>query len=192
MTVTEIKKLYTKTKKAYEKRTGEKYTWVMNAAQQRKGTATVCVGVVIDYVARLQSAEQHLANFEKDWAERVADRAKRAKEEAWKNEHTPGWYFGKNNDYWQILMQPEKLAEDRERELQWRKRHAAEAAERLEKYGDYTCCYKRATDKAAEMIGSPEVQIFLQQIGGTASVEAKPVCHSTEVHIRFHYQPSKG
>jgi len=190
MTAAEIKKLYTKTKKAYEKRTGEKYTWVMHAAQQRKGTATVCTSIVLDYEARLQSAEKYLASFEKDWAERVADYAKRAKKEAWQNEHTPGWYFGKNNDFWQKVMQPEHLAEEKAKELQYRITHRDEAAKNLEKYGDYTRCYKKAMAEAQEMIDSPEIQSFLQQIGGTAQIDVKQGSGYAEIHIRFHYQPA--
>lgn len=190
MAAAEIKKLYTKTKKAYEKRTGEKYTWVMNAAQQRKGTATVCVNVVCDYEARLQRAEQYLIDFEKHWAEQVADYAKRAKKEAWQNEHTPGWWFGKNRDFWQKAMEPEHLAESKAKELESRKRYREAVAAKLEKHGNYARYYETATAKAREMIGSSEIQSFLQQIGGTAQVEAKQVYDTTEIHIRFFYQPS--
>ena len=57
MTAQEIKKEYQRTKKAYEKRTGEKYTWVMNAKQQRLGTATVMVAIAWDYEDKMRRAE---------------------------------------------------------------------------------------------------------------------------------------
>ena len=117
MKIEDIKKLYTKTKKAYEKRTGEKYTWVMNAAQQRKGTATVCTNVTVDYEASLEHAMAYLARFEHDWAKRVEDLMKDAKKEAWKNEHTPGWHYGENDYFWAERTTPEYLAQAKAQEL---------------------------------------------------------------------------
>ena len=42
MTNLEIKKLYKKTKAAFERRTGRRLTWYMSGAQMANGTATIC------------------------------------------------------------------------------------------------------------------------------------------------------
>ena len=189
MKIEDIKKLYTKTKKAHEKRTGEKYTWVMNAAQQRKGTATVCTNVTVDYEASLEHAMAYLARFEHDWAKRVEDLMKDAKKEAWKNEHTPGWHYGENDYFWAERTTPEYLAQAKAQELKNREEFVENAKAYLEKYGDFATCNKRAKEQATTMLNSPEVQSFLQQIGGTAEVETKPRDggHVLEYYIRFHY-----
>ena len=69
MNANKIKKLYTKTKKALEKRTGKSYTWVMNAKQQRLGTATVCIATALDSVLFVEHARA--AANGKDKAEAV-------------------------------------------------------------------------------------------------------------------------
>lgn len=190
MTSTEIKKLYTKTKKAYEKRTGEKYTWVMNAKQQRLGTATVCVDAVVDYEQRLRNAEERLANFEHYWAEQVADYVKKAKKEAWENEHNPGWGFC---DFWQKVMEPEHLAESKAKALEGRKRERDAVAAKLAQHGDFSHYFDTVMTHAREMIDSPELQSFLQEIGGTARIETNAAKTGyAEIYIRFHYQPTEA
>lgn len=199
MTTTEIKKLYTKTKKAYEKRTGDKFTWVMNAQQQRLGTATVMTAYVGDPEERIRRCEQNLADFDaKHWEPTKADYLKRAREEAWKNEHTPGWYFGKNDYYWQEVTTPEHLEKSRQEMLDRFTSSLAENIESLQKHGTYNERYERAVKYAKEMIKSPEVQGFLKAIGGRATLDIKEHGageHSysyTEVYIRFHYQATKA
>ena len=54
MTAKEIKKAYQKAKKDYEKRTGQKRTWVMNHRQQELGTATIMYVMVYDNHKKLQ------------------------------------------------------------------------------------------------------------------------------------------
>ena len=187
MTTTEIKKLYTKTKKAYEKRTGEKYTWVMNAKQQRLGTATVCVDVVVDYEQILRNAEERLTNFENYWAEQVDDYARRAKQEARQNELHPDWGFC---DFWQKVMEPEHLAESKAKALEGRKRERDGAAARLAQHGNYRHYLNTVMTTAREMIDSPELQSFLREVGGTAQVETKHEGGGEYVYIRFNYQPT--
>lgn len=194
MKAADIKKLYTKTKKAYEKRTGDKSTWVMNAKQQRLGTATVLAAAAYDYEAALESAQNYLADHEKDFAERKAYNLREAKKEAWKNENTPGWYFGKNDDFWQRHSTPEYFAQEKAEELKRRTERVERAKENLAKHGDFKASSKRAMQHALEMLNSPEVQSFLQQIGGTAEIQigsTRDNCRFTEYHIRFHYRATE-
>lgn len=187
MTNTEIKKLYTKTKKAFEKRTGDKHTWVMNAKQQRLGTATILVAAAYDYEEWLRKAEQAMADFEKRWAEKKNDMLKRAKEEARKNELTPGWYFGKNDYFWQERVTPEYLTKCRADMFEMYVRHVEETKAQLEKHGTQTEQIKRGHKYAKDFIASPEVQSFLKAIGGQAIVEDKLENGAVLIYVRFHY-----
>ena len=194
MTNAEIKKLYTKTKKAYEKRTNDKMTWVMNAQQQRRGTATIMTGMAWDHEDRLARAKKYRESFEKDWADRMADYNKKAREEAWKNEHKPGWYFGENDYYWQnIVANTEKLAASKADELARREKYVMEAEADLRTYGNYSRTLQAEIERAEALIAQPELQEFLRAIGGTAVVDVKEnsgsgrYVHCAEVHVRFYY-----
>ena len=190
MNVTEIKKLYTKTKKAYEKRTGHKHTWVMNAKQQRLGTATVMVDYLVDYEERLRRCEQNLADFDTvHWPARKAEHLELARKEKRRND---GWTF------WQEHTTPEALEKSREEMLQMFISGRDDAVVGLNKYGTYSEQYERAVKYAKEMIQSPEVQEFLKAIGGQAVLDVK--AHNatersysyTEVYVRFHYQATEA
>ena len=190
MTTTEIKKLYTKTKKAYEKRTGDKFTWVMNAKQQRLGTATVMTDYLMDYEEQLSRCEQRLAEFDtKHWPERKADYQRKAREEARRND---GWTF------WQERTTPEYLEKVRAEMFADFTRYRDEKVEKLQKYGTYSEQYEKAVKYAKAMIQAPEIQDFLKAIGGRATLDIKEHGageHSysyTEVYIRFHYQATKA
>lgn len=195
MTAQEIKKAYQKAKRAYEKRTGDKYTWVMNARQQQLGTATIMCAIAWDFEDRLRRAEKALAGFEKFWEERMADYSKRAKEEKWKNEHTPGWYFGKNDTFWQdVVANTEKLAADKASELESRHKSVETEKKNLAEHGDYNKTLEAAIAKANALITETEVQDFLKTIGGRAFVEPKEhggdhTYHHAEVYVRFQYTP---
>lgn len=193
MTNTEIKKAYTQTKKALEKRTGEKHTWVMNARQMKLGTGTVCTAYVHDYAERLRRAQASVEGFEAFWAERMTDYQKRAREEARKNERTPGWYFGKNNTFWQnVIANTEKLEADKAAELASRKAAVEDYTKLLAERGDFHKLLAEEVQKAKVTINGPEIQSFLAKIGGQAEVEihengGKSYVHGAEVYIRFHY-----
>lgn len=195
MTNVEIKKAYQKTKKAYEKRTGDKLTWVMNCRQQALGTATIMCAIAWDFEDRVRRAEKALAGFEAFWEGRMKDYTKRAKEEAWKNEHTPGWYFGGNNTFWQdVMADTEKLAADKAAELNRRQGTLEEAKKNLEEQGDYYKTLAAAAERAKALIAAPEVQEFLKAIGGQAIVDLKEhgnddTYHHAEVYVRFMYTP---
>lgn len=198
MTNAEIKKLYTKTKKAYEKRTGNKLTWVMNCRQQQLGTATILCSVAWDYDEQVRRYEKHLANFEADWAKTEANYKREAAIEARKNERTPGWWFGENRNFWQELAQPEKLAEKKAQELADRKQYLEAAKASRAKNGDYSATRTTAYNQAQELIDSPEVQSFLKTIGGEAYVDPKTVGGNkltwahTEMYVRFSYKATEA
>lgn len=192
MTAQEIKKAYQKAKKAYEKRTGDKKTWVMNARQQKLGTATILYTMAWDYEDALRGAERSLANHEKDWAEKIADYTREAKKEAWQNKHTPGWFYGKNRTFWQdIIANTEKLAADKARELESRQRLVDTYEKKLAEFGDYRQELKNKIAKAEAFIAEPELQEFLKTTGARAFVEPKDrgerYGRSAEIYIRFKY-----
>lgn len=190
MNTTEIKKLYTKTKKAYEKRTGNKHTWVMNAKQQRLGTATVMTDYLVDYEERIRRCEQNLAEFDTvHWPKRKAEHLQLAREEKRRND---GWTF------WQEHTTPEALEKSRKEMLENFTSYRDDAVAGLEKYGTYDEQYKQAVKYAKEMIQSPEVQDFLKTIGGQAVLDIKEHGATersysyTEVYVRFHYRASEA
>lgn len=190
MTNPEIKKLYTKTKKAYEKRTGDKFTWVMNAKQQRLGTATVMTDYLMDFEEQLIRCERNLAEFDtKHWPARKADHLKKAQEEKRRND---GWTF------WQEHTTPEALEASRQSMLDMFTRDRDEKVARLQKHGTYSEQYDRAVKYAKEMMQSPEIQDFLTAIDGQVTLDIKPhnaTDHSysyTEVYVRFHYRATEA
>lgn len=192
MTATEIKKLYTKTKRSFEKRTGEKHTWVMNAKQQRLGTATVLVACAYDYVGRLHRAEQAMDDFEQRWAEREADYRKRARVEARKNEQTPGWNFGKNDYFWQERSTPEALSECKASMFREYTSNLEAARSNLAKYGDQSKQRKNGIEYAKAIIAGPEVQSFLKAIDGQAVIDVKQERGAEYIYIRFHYTATEA
>lgn len=190
MNTTEIKKLYTKTKKAYEKRTGKKHTWVMNAKQQRLGTATVMVDYLVDYEERIRRCEQNLAEFDTvHWPARKAEHLKLAREEKRRND---GWTF------WQEHTTPEALEKSREEMLQMFISSRDDAVAGLKQYGTYDEQYEKAVKYAKEMSQSPEVQEFLKSIGGQVTLDVKEHGATdrhytyTEVYVRFHYRATEA
>ena len=95
-------------------------------------------------------------------------------------------------------MSDDHLAKVKAETLQSYRASRDEKAAALEKNGSFTQCYERAIQSAEEMLNSPEIQAFLRQIGGCASLEMHPTpssqraCRSCEVYIRFHYSASEG
>ena len=195
MTNIEIKKLYTQTKKAYEKRTGRKYTWVMNAKQQRLGTATVLAGFALDLAPRVYTAAKRLANFEQSWAEQEAHYIKKAQEEILWNQQHPDrepWTF------WQEHTTPEALANSKQLHLESLTNDRDRAVAEIEKHGRWDEYYQTELAEAQELLNSPEVQNFLKTIGGSAELQIneQPATdrrlRNAEMYIRFHYQATEA
>jgi hypothetical protein len=195
MTNTEIKKLYTQTKKAYEKRTGRKYTWVMNAKQQRLGTATVLAGFALDLSPRVYTAAKRLANFEQDWSELEADYIKRAQDEIRENQRHPD---REPRTFWQERTTPEALARSKQSHFEELIRQRDRAVEEIEKRGNWDEYYRTELAEAQELLNSPEVQSFLEAIGGSAELQIndRPATdrrlRNAEMYVRFHYQATEN
>lgn len=195
MTTTEIKKLYQQTKKAYEKRTGKKYTWVMNARQQRLGTATVLAGFPVDYALLVRRASIALANWEQSWAKREADYIKRAQEEVRQNHLRPE---RKPETFWQERSTPEYLAKAKQMHLEDLTKQHTEAVAKIEKNGRWDVYYQAELAEAQELLNSPEVQNFLKAIGGSAELEinerpaTERALRCAEMYVRFHYQATEA
>lgn len=188
MNNTEIKKLYTKTKRAFEKRTGEKHTWVMNAKQQRLGTATILVGYSYDIVEKLANTKSYYS------AENVQARAERSwkfyVDHATEEEATGGASW--NPTYWRDILSEngslEKMVAKSTQEAE--ERIAAVQAE-LDKAGSFANQLKNAHEYAKSFIASPEIQGFLQAIGGRAVVEDKNENGAILTYVRFLYTATK-
>lgn len=184
MNNTEIKKLYTKTKKAFEKRTGDKHTWVMNAKQQCLGTATVLVGYSYDIAEKLvktkayYSAENVQARAEHSWKFYV-DHA--AEEEA-----TGGGSW--NPTYWRDILAREGSQEEMvAKAMRAAEKAIADVQIELDKKGSFANQVKNAHEYAESFISSQEVQTFLKAIGGQAVIEDKNEGGAILTYVRFHY-----
>ena len=188
MTNPEIKKLYTKTKKAFEKRTGEKHTWVMNATQQRLGTATILVACAHDTEARVESAKRKAdgaaaATAKKDWLTISAH----AEEEA----RTGGSKW--NPTFWRDNMaELGTLDEYMARYQRKADEELAEAEAYLAQHGPLHEQLKASHEYAKAFIASPEVQAFLEAIGGQATIEDKREYSRIYTYVRFHYSATEN
>jgi hypothetical protein len=186
MTNVEIKKAYTKTKKALEKRVGKKYTWVMNARQQKLGTATVCVACAMDSVANVASA--------REWAngKAVADATKTwkaFKRHADEEEATGGNSW--NPRFWRDDFAKMGTLEEYTAKAQHAAGESLERAERfLAEHGTQAEIVKVNNDYARQLIAGAEISAFLEAIGGTATIENVSQYSSIYTYIRFHYTPS--
>lgn len=187
MTNVEIKKLYTKTKKALEKRIGKKYTWVMNARQQQLGTATVCVAYATDSVATVASARK--------WADgdAVADATKTwkaFKKHADEEERTGGSSWEPR--FWRARFEKMGTLEEYTAEAQRKAEENLANAERfLAEAGTQVEIVARNHKYAKQLIESPEITTFLEAIGGSATIEDKTE-YGIATYIRFHYTPTKA
>ena len=182
----EIKKLYTKTKRALEKRTGEKFTWVMNAKQQRIGTATVCVASAFDNVKAVEAAREQANGKAAEKAAKTWNAFQlHAQEEAASTE--PCW----NPTFWRDALaelgtQVEYIAKEQKKADDLLS--AAEAF--LKQHGTQLEMLDESHEYAKELIAGPEISAFLHAIGGTASIEDRYEHGAIYVYIRFHYSPS--
>lgn len=187
MTNIEIKKLYTKTKKAVEKRTGDKFTWVMNARQQALGTATVCVAYAPDSVAKVASA--------RDWAngKAVADATKTwkaFKKHSDEEEATGGSSW--NPRFWRDKFAEMGTLEEYTEAAQRKAEEILEAAERyLAERGTQSDIVRHNHEYAKQLIESPELSAFLEAIGGSATIEDKTE-YGVATYIRFHYTATEA
>lgn len=183
MTNTEIKKLYTKTKKAFEKRTGEKHTWVMNSRQMQLGTATILVAGAHDNVLQVESCKRQAAGAaaakaKKEWLAMNAY----AEEEA----RTGGSKY--NPTYWRDVMTKNGTLEEYVAKYQSKADEAlAEAEAYLEQHGPRHEQLKESHEYAKAFIASPEVRAFLEAINGQATIEDKQEYNSIYTYVRFHY-----
>lgn len=183
MNNTEIKKLYTKTKKAFEKRTGDKHTWVMNAKQQRLGTATVLVAGAYDNVRSVEYAKKQAAGAAAAEAKRtwLAFKAHADEEAA-----TGGSKW--NPTFWRDdFAKMGTLDEYMAKYQQKADKALAEAEAYLAQHGPQNEQLKESHQYAKDMIAGPEIAAFLQAIGGHATIEDKHEYNNIYTYIRFHY-----
>lgn len=192
MTNIEIKSLYTKTKRAFEKRTGDKHTWVMNARQQKLGTATILVASAYDYERRLAAMQDYYSpekvktRTEKSWnfyRDRVAE------EEVAEAAGTHSW----NPTYWRdILAEKGSLENMITGALAEGERIVAAEQADLARHGSVADQLRRGHAYAEAFIAGPEIQSFLKVIGGTVVVEDKQEHGATYIYVRFHYRATEA
>lgn len=183
MTNLEIKKLYKKTKAAFERRTGRKLTWHMSGAQMAKGTATICTASVPDFAALVRSAENEVRDAEREAKKRWFFIAARAREEE---------ADGGRNGFWREEMNLlvacygdlNHMVETKRREAEaW----LAEARAVSERVGSQAAETARRCDEARNMAEDPEIAAFVEAIGGKTTVEVKRDGWRSLVYLRFHY-----
>lgn len=188
MTNTEIKKLYTKTKKALEKRTGKSYTWVMNAKQQKLGTATVCIASATDSEANVEKAREWANGKAKAHAAKEWNAFKRHADE---EEATGGARW--NPRFWRDDFAKMGTLEEYVAKAQ----HSAEKAladteQYLAERGTQAEIVKANNEYARQLIAGPEISAFLEAIGGSATIENVPQYSSILTYIRFHYNATEA
>ena len=188
MTNTEIKKLYTQTKKALEKRTGEKFTWVMNAKQQRLGTATVCVAYATDSVAGVERARARANGKAKAEATRDWEAFKRHADE---EEATGGSSW--NPRFWRDKFDTMGTLEEYVAKKQASAEEDLENAERfLAEHGTQAEIVKDSHEYARQLIAGPEISKFLASINGSATIEDQAHNGGVYIYIRFHYTATEA
>lgn len=183
MTNLEIKKLYKKTKAAFERRTGRKLTWVMNGAQMAKGTATICTAVVIDYAENVAELEQDAAEAEaearKYW--RFVER-KAAAEAA----EVGDWTFWRD-DLAKLTSQYGDVETYVKAMQAAADKHLAEASAELDAAGSQAAETERQVEAARQMSKEPEIAAFVEAIDGSTTTEVKRDGWSNLVYLRFLY-----
>jgi hypothetical protein len=190
MTTTEIKKLYTKTKKAVEKKTGDKFTWVMNGRQQMLGTATVCVASSWDTVANVRTCRKRIESGDvkkkaaESWQFYKREAEVEAAEEAAGAKHYNSRFW---RDKFDLMGSEEEYIA---KELKKANDRLNEYENTLETRGDQANQVKTAHEYARQLIASQEIQSFLNAIGGSATIEDKTENDGFSIltYIRFHYK----
>ena len=190
MTNTEIKKLYTKTKKALEKRIDQKFTWVMNNRQQQLGTATVCVAYATDSVANVEHARVSANGKAKAEAEKYCEFLMRevAKEEAEEAAGVKSW----NPRFWRDRLEEVGNLDEYVAEAQRKaEEKLAKAEQYLAEHGTQAQIVVANNDFARQLIAGPEISAFLKAIGGSATIENKTE-YGISTYIRFHYTATEA
>lgn len=184
MTNLEIKKLYKKTKAAFERRTGRKLTWVMNGAQMAKGTGTICTAAVIDYAEAVAQAERGVPK-----AEAAARKYWRFCELKAVEEDIEGgdWKFWRErlDDLAEEYGDVETYVEAKQAAADKR---LDEARARLAEVGSQAAETERQVEAARQMAKEPEIAAFVKAIGGSTTTEVKRDGWSNLVYLRFHYK----
>lgn len=188
MAANEIKKLYTKTKKALEKRTGDRFTWVMNTRQQQLGTATVCVACAIDSEAAVERARKSASGEAKASADR---NWKAFAQHAAEEEQTGGARW--NPRFWRDDFEKMGTLEEYVEKAQQRADAALREAEQfLAEHGTQSQIVKADAEYARQLIAGPEISAFLKAIGGSATLENQPQGSAILTYIRFHYTSTEA
>lgn len=187
MTSQEIKKAYQKMSRQLKKQ-GLDYTCVMNARQQKLGTATICFMLVMDYEAEIKRAQAALADtqqIEKEVRQAMkhaADSMPRYRE----------WAEGSSNaEFWRDLVESWDAGtyEDRQRKEIERRREVwlKEAQGKLDKYGTLAEQYEKARVAYEELRTAAPVVEFLNLVNGSAELEYKAEGRAELCYLRFRY-----
>ena len=183
MNIIDIKRLYKKTKAAYERRTGNKLKWFMTQQQMANGTATICTAAVIDYAEAVAQAERAAAK-----AEAVARSAWQEEElkAAWEAAEGLGFTFWRDNlakmtaEYGDVDGYAKAMQAAADNRL-------AEARAKLAAVGSQAEETERQVEAARQMAKEPEIEAFVEAVGGSTTVEVKREGWSNLVYLRFLY-----
>lgn len=190
MTLQEIKKEYQKMSRQLKKQ-NLNYTCVMNAKQQRLGTATICFFSSMDHEARIKRAEAQLAD--------TADTMKEAKKSA--------QYWGKKINTLRSWAADEKCSTrqtwidiveaydngtlvDKEYRREEDQKHSClkSCKEDFEKNGTLEEQHKRGMKRLEELKTANPVKTFCKNTGATMQLEYKEDGNMTLWYLRFFYK----
>lgn len=190
MTLQEIKKEYQKMSRRLKKQ-NLNYTCVMNAKQQRLGTATICFFSSTDYDERIKRAEAQLAN--------TADTMEEAKRSAkhWEKEigTLRRWAADEkcsSRQIWIDIIEAYDNGTLVDREYQRKEEQKSSwlksCKEDFEKYGTLKEQHKRGMERLEELKMADPVKTFCKNTGATMQLEYKEDGNMTFWYLRFFYK----
>lgn len=190
MTLQEIKKEYQKMSRQLKKQ-NLNYTCVMNARQQKLGTATICFFSSMDHEERIKRAEAQLADTD--------DTMKEAKKSAryWEREisRLRRWAADEKSSDRQTWIDIVEAYDngtllDREykREEEEKRSWLKSCKEDFEKVGTLKEQLERGMKKLAELKTADPVKAFCKNTGATMQLEYKEDGNMTLWYLRFFYK----
>lgn len=190
MTLQEIKKEYQKMSRQLKKQ-NLNYTCVMNAKQQRLGTATICFFSSMDYETRIKKAEAQLADTTdtmkeakrsaKQWEKDIDKLRKWAADEKCSTRQT--WI-----DIVEAYDNGTLVDREYQREENEKSSWLNSCKENFEKYGTLEEQNKRGMERLEELKTADPVKVFCKNTGATMQLEYKEDGNMALWYLRFFYK----
>lgn len=175
----EIKKDYQKLSRE-TKKLGFNYTFVMNAKQMRLGTATICLGRLIDYETWIEHIRKQ------DCEAQAQDSYKRANR--FIDDYRRWAQDSSNVDYWKEVVEHYDNGTLYEYYLDSAKKQKAQRLESVEadfeREGTPSEQLQRCQNRAEELLNCEPFQNFIKKYNVASIVENK----SGDIYLRLYYQ----